>query len=73
VRRKQAGNEKPFDPIKQRQKHVTIARTQRRLEAAGFDARSLPNANTFASIEEWLGESQEQTPDLEAVLTASDK
>ena len=73
VRRKQAGNEKPFDPTKQQKKHVTIARIQRRLEAAGFDARLLPHGNAFATIEAWFGESQEQTPDLEAMLTASDK
>jgi hypothetical protein len=73
ARRKQAGNEKPFDPTKQQKKHVTIARIQRRLEAAGFDARILPHANAFSTIEEWLRGSPEQKPNLEAVLTASDK
>lgn len=73
VRRKQAGNEKPFEPTKQQQKHVTIARVQRRLTEAGLDARILPNASAFALIEEWFRGSLEQTPDLEPVLTAGDK
>lgn len=70
ARRKQAGNEKPFDQTKQQKKHVTIAGIQRRLTAAGYDARILPHANAFATIEEWFRGSPEQTPDLDVVLTA---
>jgi hypothetical protein len=71
ARRKQAGNQKPFDPTKQQKKHATIARVQGRLGAAGFDTRNLPNANSFTTIEEWFGESHEQTNDLELALSES--
>ncbi len=71
ARRKQAGNEKPFDPTKQQQKHVAIARAQRRLEITGFDARILPHAHSFITIAEWFGERAEATGDLEVALTDS--
>ncbi len=71
ARRKQAGNEKPFEPTKQQQKHVTIIRAQQRLAAAGFDTRILPHANALITIEEWFRGSQEETPDLEVALTDS--
>jgi hypothetical protein len=64
ARRKQAGNEKPFDPTKLQQKHVTIEQTQRRLEAAGFDTRILPHAHPLTAITEWLCPLAEQTPAL---------
>jgi hypothetical protein len=62
ARRKQAGNEMPFDSTKLQQKHLTIEHTQRRLEAAGFDTRILPHAHSLNTIAEWLCPPGEQTP-----------
>jgi hypothetical protein len=64
ARRRQAGNEKPFNPTKLQLKHLTIETAQRRLEAAGFDTRILPHAHPLIALAEWLCTLSEQTPAL---------
>lgn len=55
-RRREAGNQKPFDPEKLLDKYQSILKSQEQLLKAGYDARILPHEEPLQTLLRWFGE-----------------
>jgi predicted ABC-type ATPase len=55
-RRREAGNQKPFDPEKLLDKYQSILKSQEQLLAAGYDARILPHEEPLETLLRWFEE-----------------
>ena len=57
-RRMEAGNLKPFDPAKLRDKYESVLKSQEQLRQAGYDARILPHEEPLQTLLRWFAERQ---------------
>ena len=55
-RRKEAGNQKPFNPEQLLQKYESVVRSQEKLREAGYDARILPHEEPLQTMLRWFSE-----------------
>lgn len=55
-RRRESGNQKPFDPEKLLDKYQSILKSQEQLLKAGYDARILPHEEPLQTLLRWFGE-----------------
>jgi thymidylate kinase len=55
-RRREAGNEKPFNPEKLLDKYESILKSQEKLREAGYDARILPHEEPLQILLRWFSE-----------------